>query len=172
MAKTELLSVVCDAGPLIHLDELQCLDLLEYLGEIALPRVVWNEVKRHRPLLLQDALSTVRVVDVVGRPSKKLSLYRDSLDLDAGELAAITLMESLSAQVFLTDDAAARLAAESLGFTVRGTIGILVRAIRVGCRTREQILGLLQELPHRSSLYFSRRLLQKVVAEVEGLSSQ
>jgi hypothetical protein len=42
--------VVCDAGPLIHLDPLDCLDLLADLGRILVPETVWaEEVERHRP---------------------------------------------------------------------------------------------------------------------------
>jgi hypothetical protein len=35
-------------GPLIHLDELGCLDLLEGFGRVLVPRRVWEEVGRHR----------------------------------------------------------------------------------------------------------------------------
>jgi hypothetical protein len=41
--------VVCDAGPLIHLDELGVLDLLEDFDTVLVPDAVWNEVQRHRP---------------------------------------------------------------------------------------------------------------------------
>jgi hypothetical protein len=39
--------VVCDAGPLIHLDELGCLDLLSDFLQVLVPDAVWNEVARH-----------------------------------------------------------------------------------------------------------------------------
>ena len=41
--------VVCDAGPLIHLDELGCLDLLSDFSEVLVPEAVWREVRQHRP---------------------------------------------------------------------------------------------------------------------------
>lgn len=41
--------VVCDAGPLIHLDELGCLDLLSDFFEVLVPEAVWREVRQHRP---------------------------------------------------------------------------------------------------------------------------
>lgn len=46
-------SVVCDAGPLIHLDEVECLDLLADFENVLAPDVVWDEVTRHRPDALQ-----------------------------------------------------------------------------------------------------------------------
>ena len=43
------LLVVCDAGPLIHLDQLDCLDLLADFSRVVVPDVVWREVEVHRP---------------------------------------------------------------------------------------------------------------------------
>jgi hypothetical protein len=45
----ENLVVVSDAGPLIHLDELNCLDLLTGLSPIIAPKIVFQETRRHRP---------------------------------------------------------------------------------------------------------------------------
>jgi hypothetical protein len=44
---------ICDAGPVIHLDELNCLDLLCDFQEIILADTVWKEVKYHRPGVLK-----------------------------------------------------------------------------------------------------------------------
>ena len=41
------LEIVCDAGPLIHLDELNCLDLLADFQAILVPAQVWEEVEHH-----------------------------------------------------------------------------------------------------------------------------
>jgi len=41
--------VVADTGPIIHLDELECLDLLADFNKIFVPDAVWREVLRHRP---------------------------------------------------------------------------------------------------------------------------
>jgi predicted nucleic acid-binding protein len=61
--------------------------------------------------------------------------------LDAGEQAALALTREHPQAILLTDDAAARLAAEQLGMRVHGTLGILLRSIRRGQRTPEQILA-------------------------------
>ena len=44
--------VICDAGPLIHLDELSALDLLSDFSAVFVPQDVWSEVERHRPAAL------------------------------------------------------------------------------------------------------------------------
>src|SRR5437867_3584724 len=48
MAKSDVL-VVCDAGPLIHLDEVDCLELLADFAKVLVPEAVWREVERHGP---------------------------------------------------------------------------------------------------------------------------
>ena len=158
MAKTEPSPVVCDAGPLIHLDELQCLDLLQGMGKVLVPREVWAEVVRHRPKLTLGSLSDAQVTEpAAASPSARLIAISDSLDLDTGERAAIALIEDVSAGLFLCDDAAAHLAAESLGISVRGTIGILVRSIRIASRTRQEVLGVLRSFRRNHPCTFHAR---------------
>jgi predicted nucleic acid-binding protein len=166
MATAELPIVVCDAGPLIHLDELECIDLLNNLGTILIPEIVWSEAIKHRPELVLADKTSVRIVKAAAMPTAPLQSLIASLGLDVGESAAIALLESVSGNMFLSDDAAARLSAESLGFSVHGTIGILVRSIRTGERTREQTLTLLRNLPEKSSLHISRQLLENVIFQI------
>ena len=158
---------VADAGPIIHLDELGAVDLLGDFGTVLVPREVWDEVVRHRPRLAPDGVPGGCLVDVPGIPSPKLRALIDSFRLDAGETAALTLIEARRAQLFLCDDAAARLAAESLGFPVHGTIGVLVRSIRRAMRSREQVLEILRGVPQASTLHISGRLLSTIIATVE-----
>lgn len=160
-------NVVCDAGPLIHLDELDCLDLLSDFQTILVPEQVWREVEKHRP----DALKHPDVV--MQRVSIDLSEYSPfqtlvrALALDLGEQAALSLMERYPQAILLTDDAAARLAAESLGYEAHGSIGIMLRAIRRQQRTRRQVLVTLRNLPTQSSLHIRPDLLQRIITRVE-----
>lgn len=86
--------------------------------------------------------------------------------MDLGEQAALTLMENYPDAIFLTDDAAARLAADTFGYHVHGSIGILVRAVRRQQRTRDEIITIFTELPNRSSLHIRQKLLQDIIAEL------
>ena len=42
--------VVCDAGPIIHLDELDCLELLVDFPTVLVPETVVEEVDRFRQI--------------------------------------------------------------------------------------------------------------------------
>ena len=50
MAATEIVAVL-DAGPLIHLDELGRLNLLNDFKELLVPLTVLDEALKHRPAL-------------------------------------------------------------------------------------------------------------------------
>ena len=56
MSKSPL-DVVCDAGPLIHLDEMGCLDLLIDFHAVLVPEQVWRELvsTSSRPEIPQPA---------------------------------------------------------------------------------------------------------------------
>lgn len=167
MAKSDDSPIVADAGPLIHLADLRSLDLLAGLGKILVPTVVWEETTRYQRISISDIPNAV-IAESVAAPTTRLLTLASSLELGPGEIAAIALMGNVSATLLLCDDAAARLAAESLGYSVRGTIGLIVRAVRARLRSREQVVDLLHGLPHTCSLHISRAILDRAIAEVLG----
>lgn len=166
MAKADA-AVVSDAGPLIHLDELHCVDVLGDFDQILIPRIVWTEVKKHRQQLELQTIPHATIEDPSHEPTARLLALADSLLLDAGERAALALMEQRPASMLLCDDAAARLAAESLGFMVHGTIGVIVRAVRIGRRAPGDVLQILESIPSQSTLHLSSTLLNQVIAQVK-----
>lgn len=108
---TDSSQIVSDAGPLIHLTELNCLDLLYDFKTLLIPREVWNEAIHHQPELTSHNITNANIIDIVSEPSARILALNDIFDLGIGEKAAIALMEITAAKMFLCDDAAARLAA-------------------------------------------------------------
>jgi len=82
-------TVVCDAGPLIHLDQLGCVGLLRDFAEVNVPDVVWQEVQRHQPSAVRRR--SVRLVHVRSIPEAgpELLCLSQAFLLDAGERAAL-----------------------------------------------------------------------------------
>ena len=137
--------VVCDAGPLIHLDELGCVDLLGDFAEVVVPETVWQEVQRHRPVVLAHPPANWRRIDcpideIVQATAMLFSLQR-------GEQEALCAARTYPDAVLLTDDSAARLAAKMLRIRAHGTIGILLRSLRRGLLTKPTVSALLRVLP-------------------------
>ena len=159
--------VVCDAGPMIHLDELGCLDLLADFSSVLVPDAVWNEVEAHRPDALIFPHVPWRRASPLTPPPPKLMALAQIFSLHRGEWEAIRVALDHPGALFLTDDTAARMAAASLEIRAHGSIGILVRAIRRNQRTKNQILSILHGIPAKSSLHVKRSLLDAVILEVQ-----
>ena len=77
-------------------------------------------------------------------------------------------MEDRPEALFLTDDAAARIAAKALGYRSHGTLGVLLRSIRRGQRERDAVLSILRSLPDVSTLHVRRDLLDEIIEQVES----
>jgi predicted nucleic acid-binding protein len=166
MAATD--EVICDAGPLIHLDELSALDLLSDFSAVSVPQEVWAEVERHRPEALRHVEVNLSQIVVQVEADPAVDTLIQTLSLGAGEQAAVRLARQRPNAILLTDDAAARLAAEGLGLRVHGTLGILIRAVRRGQRTPQEVLGSLKSLPVQSSLHIRAELLADVVNQLRA----
>ena len=161
------ISVVCDAGPIIHLDELGCLHLMKDFDRILVPDGVRREVLKHRAIRFEDVgvkwehISQKLVVE------EPLGTMCRVFSLDAGEVEALAVLMKETGLTFLTDDAAARLVATRLGFRVHGTIGVLIRAIRRDLMNPKQVLDTLNRIPTESSLHIKLSLLKEVIASVQ-----
>ena len=159
--------VVCDAGPVIHLGEIESLHLLNDFKAVLLPDSVYNEVLKYRPESLR--VSEVKWVVVPPKSSieEPLKITCRMFSLDVGETEALAILTEEPNCVFLTDDAAARLVAEKLGFKVHGTIGVLIRAIRRDLIKPQEVIDILNQLPSKSSLYIKASLLEEAVSSVK-----
>jgi predicted nucleic acid-binding protein len=96
-------------------------------------------------------------------PSTALAILIEAFSLDRGEQEALLLMQQHPDALFITDDAAARFAAVQLGFRVHGTMGMLVRAVRMNQLTADQVLSLLEQIPSRSTLFVQPALLAEFI---------
>jgi len=168
MAPLDRPTVVADAGPIIHLDELRCLDLLADFSAVHTTEQVWREVVRHRPRLTPQAIPQLRIEQATWPVGSAVTAMAEAFDLDAGEVSALGLVQHLSADLFLCDDAAARLVAESLGCGVHGTIGLVIRAIRRQQLTRSEVLEILRGIPTHSTLFIKPSLLAEICDQIAG----
>ena len=162
--------VVCDAGPLIHLDELDSLRLLCDFPSVLVPEVVWAEALRHRPHLFDSPNPSLSRIRPRHPPSPALAALSRLMPLDAGETQALQIAEEYGADLLLTDDTAARLAAREFLLPVHGTLGILLRAIRRGQRSAQEVLDLLRAIPEQSALHIKPSLLLEVIGEIERIA--
>lgn len=167
VTKSLIQVVVCDAGPIIHLDELACLSLLEDFTEVLIPDAVWDEIEHHRPQAIPVCQQIAKNVTPKQSLSPDIQATVQLFSLHVGEIQALNIASEYKANLFLTDDTAARLAAGAVNISVHGTLGILLRSIRQKQRKPEFILSTLQSIPEKSTLYLKTSLLQSVIEQVE-----
>lgn len=154
-------TVVCDAGPIIHLDELGCLHLMKDFDKVLVPDGVRREALRHRAINFENV--EVKWVGISHEPvvEEPLGTMCRVFSLDRGEVEALAVLKKEPGLIFLTDDAAARMVATRLAFRVHGTIGVLIRAIRRDLMNPKEVLDALNRIPSESSLYVKPSLLRR-----------
>ena len=166
MEKTKAI-VIADAGPIIHLDELNSLSLLTGFDKIIIPETVWHEVQHHRPQALHHAADLAFVRQSALYFSPQVNALTPIYTLHSGEQEALHLCVEFKNSLLITDDTAARLAAKSLGVASHGTLGILVRAIREQTHSKLEVLELLRAIPTQTTLHIRASLLAEVICKVE-----
>lgn len=158
------LVVVADTGPLLHLDELDALDVLNDFPEILVVPAVHHEIRQHRPELLERS---PRLAFNYSAPhNQQVDALATLYTLHRGEREALALCVQHKLALFLTDDAAARLAAKALQIDAHGTIGLLTRAVRMQHRTPSEVIELLKAIPQRSTLHVRPAFLAEVIEHV------
>ena len=171
-AETSARVVVLDAGPLIHLDEMGALILLEDFKALLVPAAVWLEVERHRPSLFGTPGLHLSRVTPSGPCSPALVALSRLFPLHGGETQALQVATERGADLLLSDDTAARLAAKQLGIQVHGTLGILLRAVRRQQLTVAEVSSLLRAIPERSTLHVKPSLLESVIVQLEEFETK
>lgn len=159
-------TVVCDAGPVIHLHEAGLLHLLKACGSIHVPALVHEEICANTSLESNwpDWIEVVRLnYDAV----KHATFLNRSGDLHGGESEAFVLCEDIKANWLLTDDAAARLFAATLGMEVHGSLGVVLWNVAHRHLEREQGLSALTALTQTSLWLSNRTLLDARTAIIE-----
>lgn len=143
---------VADAGPLIHLAEIDSIDLLSAFAPLLIPKAVYAEIESGG---LPDGVPDLSFELV---ESDTLSIESD--ELDAGELAALAVARDRSA-VLLTDDLAAREAASDAGVEVHGSIGVIAFGYGSGVLDRDEAASRMRALQRRTSLFVTDEVVER-----------
>ena len=129
--KNELL-IICDAGPLIFLAKIDQLNILKAIAkEVWIPTSVWNEVVIDSELHDETKELKMFLSNCIRDPDPILERVF-KLEVDPGEAAAIALAMQHPYSCLLIDDMMGRMIAQRQGVRITGTLGILIRAKRMG----------------------------------------
>jgi len=139
--------VIANTTPLIALAIIEQLDLLRALyGQVTVPSAVRDEVlaggRERRAEVDFSGLPWIRVMRLADVTRADLLV-----DLDRGEAEVLALALEMRADLVILDERLARRHAQRLGLVLTGTLGVLLRAKRLGLIS--QVRPLLDRLRQR-----------------------
>ncbi|NAS89571.1 DUF3368 domain-containing protein [ANME-1 cluster archaeon AG-394-G21] len=142
--------IVSNATPLIYLAKLGRLALLkDFFQEVIIPEEVKREVvdqgKEQNSI---DAFVVEEAIKEGWIKIKKVQIREDieALGIDKGEAEAIILAVELSSDDILVDQTHARFAATIFGLKPKGTIYVLLRALKEDLFDYDDYLKILEDL--------------------------
>jgi len=160
--------IVCDTGPLLHLQEAGLLELLQKSGKVYIPRMVDIEMNELYPLWRKHKPEWITIEPLLPDESKEAeSLFLSGL-LGPGEAEAIVLAKRLKPEWFLTDDTEARIFASSLGIEVHGSLGIVLWSAAMGHMNYSESKKALERLS-KASLWISKDILLQAKKALETM---
>lgn len=151
--------VVTDTGPLLHLHQVGVVDLIANLGEVHVTPQVWSELQRHAPDFRRtESPSWLKFIIPSEAAHQQATEWRQARLLDAGEAEALAYAKEIHADLFLSDDTAARIMGESLGVHVRGSLGVVLYLAATGVLGQSKAVKVLEDLEHQSTLWMSAKV--------------
>ncbi|WP_436345550.1 nucleic acid-binding protein [Natronorubrum sp. FCH18a] len=146
------LAAVSDTGPLIHLVEIDSLELLDAFDTLLVPETVYGEIEAGG---VPDGLPSLSY-ELVEADERRIG----AADLDAGERAAIAVANEREV-VLLTDDLAAREAASEAGIEVHGSIGVIALGYGRGLLDRDEAVSRMRALQRETSLFVTEAVVER-----------
>jgi predicted nucleic acid-binding protein len=151
--------VVTDTGPLLHLHQVGAASLIANLGEIHLTPTVLGELRRHAPTFATNDLPEwMSLSQPAAAAMFQATQWLNANVLHAGEAEALAYALETQADMFLTDDTAARTMGEALGLHVRGSLGVVLYAAVSGLLDEAECLRILDGLEKQSTLWMSAKV--------------
>ena len=154
--------VVSDTTPLHYLVLIGQETVLQKLyGQVIVPPAVLQE--------LSHSAAPTAVIEWAKLPPTWLKVQAPSFIpsqfdlLDFGEQQALALAQEIRAELILLDDKAARRFAERESFKVKGTLGIVADAAKLGLLNFRKTVETLQQ----TSMHLEPQLTQRLIAEYE-----
>jgi len=166
-------AAVVDAGPLIHLAEVDGLALLRIFAVLHIPDAVWSEtIRPHR--VREVDLTELRNIHRHTLPQAQVAQFLQDTGLEGlqtGDVESLYLCQHTQVSTLLTDDLSVREAAKQLLLTPVGSLGIVVRAYRAGHISLADAEHYLNALYNTSSLFVTRAIVELAIEQLRVSSA-
>ncbi|MBI2632626.1 hypothetical protein HYW75_06480 [Candidatus Pacearchaeota archaeon] len=155
---------VFDAGPFIHLSEINQLELIKLFSTILTTSYILEECKHLRKEIIKFKHIQEAILKSTANDFVKYLVNRYNIDF--GEATGISLCKQERIKLFFTDDLEARDVAYNLGFEAHGTISIILRTYKENIISKKETIELIEKLYKGSSLYLSKDLKDWIINEI------
>lgn len=133
----------------------------ELYGEISIPVAVYNDIEAGKQKGYYKDLTKIDWIKILPIKDKQATKY--FLDLDLGEAEAIVLATELNADLVILDEKLGRFYAKHADLKITGTIGVLIKAKRLGLI--KELKPLLYELTTKN-VWISEKLIEEILTQV------
>jgi len=150
---------IAGTGPVLHLHEIGWLKTLHVFDHLVMPDLVAEELRARAldPAHLSVAGLEVAIVTVERDRWTSVIHVADQPAIQPADAQVLILARSSQfRKPVLTDDLALRRRLESLGATVVGSVGVLVRAYTTGRIGRDELESAIDALFTASTLHLNR----------------
>ena len=165
------MNVVSNSSSLIYLSKIGKLELLKKLfvkvfipGEVFEEVVVKGKLERHAEVIsIENGIKDRWII--VKNIKLESALLRFAAEIDAGEAEVIALSSKLRG-LTLMDDSSGRRVAESFGLNVKGTLYVVLLALRKGFLSRKEAKECIEKLI-KAGFRLSAETYAEAVKEIE-----
>lgn len=163
------IAAISDAGPLLHLAEIDSLALLSVFESIHIPEAVYLEILRHNRTVWSQVmeLGNIHSHTLVTTEVDRFIEANTLQGLHFGERECLCLCQQIHVPVILTDDLAVRDAAKHLHFLPVGSLGIIVKAYMSGKISMIEAKHHLWNLYEISSLFVTKVIVEMAVEQLK-----
>lgn len=165
---------VADAGPLLHLAEIDGLSLLTLFTHIHIPDAVWRETVEQGRIAAANVMSLGNVQRHTLAPTTVTQFVRQHhLDkLHSGERECLYLCQHLNLPLLLTDDLAVREAAQQLRLTPVGSLGVVIKAYHIGRLALTDAERYIEALYETSSLFVTKTIINLALEQLREYANR
>jgi len=163
-----LKEAVTDSGPLIHLAEIGCLQLLSIFNILHIPHAVWLETVEQGRFSERDLFAATNIQRYELSHSEVNQFIEQSkiVELHAGEQECLLLCQAKKITILLTDDMAVRNAAKRLDVIPVGSLG--VKAYERGKISLQDAEHYIENLYSISSLFVTRTIADLAIEKLRA----
>ena len=151
-----LKKAVLDTGPIIHLNQIQSLDLVNIFEEVLVTETVLEELAEYQ---IPGKLEEINY--------QKTAADQKSYNLDPGESTALETARQENA-VLITDDLEARKKAKELGIETHGSIGVIAVNQQKEKITLEQAKMKMRQLQKESTLFTTNQIIEQAIKKLKN----